>query len=51
MAYLAASAVAVYLVAALVLRATFGYPFPLLPLAAWIAAFHIAQCGGAMVDP
>ena len=43
MAYLVASAVAVYIVAALVLRATFGYPFPLLPLAAWIAAFHIAQ--------
>ena len=43
MAYLVVSAVAVYIVAALVLRATFGYPFPLLPLAAWIAAFHIAQ--------
>jgi hypothetical protein len=43
MAYLAASAVATYLVSALVLRVTFGYPFPLLPLAAWIAAAHIAQ--------
>jgi hypothetical protein len=43
MAYLAASAVAAYLVSALVLRATFGYPFPLVPLAAWIASYHIAQ--------
>jgi hypothetical protein len=43
MGYLVVAAVAVYLVAALVLRATFGYPFPLLPLAAWIGAFHIAQ--------
>ena len=31
MAYLAALAAAVYLVSALVLRWTFGYPFPLLP--------------------
>lgn len=43
MAYLVVAAVALYVVAALVLQATFGYPFPLLPLAAWIAAFHIAQ--------
>ena len=43
MAYLAASAVAAYLVSALVLRATFGYPFPLLPLAALGAGFHVAQ--------
>jgi hypothetical protein len=43
MAYLAASAVAAYLISALVLRVIFGYPFPLLPLAAWIAAFHIIQ--------
>ena len=43
MAYLAASAVATYIGSALVLRATFGYPFPLAPLAAWVAAFHIAQ--------
>ena len=43
MAYLVVSAVAGYIGTALVLRATFGYPFPLLPLAAWIAAFHIAQ--------
>jgi hypothetical protein len=43
MAALVVPAVAVYIVAALVLRSTFGSPFPLLPLAAWIAAFHIAQ--------
>ena len=43
MAALVVSAVAVYVVAALVLRSTFGYPFPLLPLAAWTGAFHIAQ--------
>jgi hypothetical protein len=43
MAYLVVSAVAVYIVAALVLRTIFGYPFLSLPLAAWIAAFHTAQ--------
>ncbi|HVG55920.1 MAG TPA: hypothetical protein VM846_15885 [Vicinamibacterales bacterium] len=43
MAYLAASGMAAYLLSALVLRAIFGYPFPLLPLAALIAAYHVAQ--------
>ena len=43
MAYLTASAVVAYLVSALVLRATFGYPFPLLPVAVCIAVFHITQ--------
>ena len=43
MAYLAATVAAAYIVSALVLRATFGYPFPLVPLAVLIAAFHIAQ--------
>jgi hypothetical protein len=42
LAYLTLSAVAAYIVSALVLRAAFGYPFPLL-LAAWFAAFHVAQ--------
>jgi len=42
-AYLVASAVAGYVASALVLRAAFGYPFPLLSVAACIAAFHIAQ--------
>jgi hypothetical protein len=43
MAYNVASALAVYIVAAFVLRAAFDYPFLSLPLAAWIAAFHVAQ--------
>lgn len=43
MAFLAASAAALYLVSALVLRVTFGYPFPLLPVAAWIAAVNLIQ--------
>jgi hypothetical protein len=43
MAFNAASAGALYFVSALVLRAAFGYPFPLLPLTAGIAACHIAQ--------
>jgi hypothetical protein len=42
-AYLVGGAVAVYIGAALVLRAAFGYPFLLWPLAAWIAAYHLAQ--------
>jgi len=46
MAYLAALAGAVYLVSALVLRWTFGYPFPLLPVAALIAAAHLGQSAG-----
>ena len=46
MAYLAALAAAVYLVSALVLRWTFGYPFPLLPVAALIAASHVTQAAG-----
>ena len=43
MAALVMSAVAAYILAAIVLRSTFGSPFPLLPLAAWLASFHIAQ--------
>lgn len=43
MAFLAASAAALYLVSALVLRVTFGYPFPLLPVAGWIAAVNLIQ--------
>ena len=46
MAYLAALAGAVYLMSALVLRWTFGYPFPLLPVAALIAAAHLGQSAG-----
>jgi hypothetical protein len=38
MAYLTAVSTASYLVSAIVLRVTSGYAFPLLPVAAWIAA-------------
>jgi hypothetical protein len=44
MACNAALAAALYLVAAFILRAIFGYPFPLM-LAAGIAATHVAQWG------
>ena len=46
MAYLAALAAAVYLVSAIVLGWAFGYPFPLLPVAALIAASHVTQAAG-----
>ena len=38
MAYLTAVSTAIYLVPAIVLRVTSGYAFPLLPVAAWLAA-------------
>ena len=41
MAYLTALPAAIYLVSALLLRVTSGYPFPLLPVAAWIAALNL----------
>jgi hypothetical protein len=41
MAYLTAMASAVYLASALLLRVTSGYAFPLLPVAAWIAALTL----------
>jgi len=41
MAYLTALPAAIYLVSALLLRVTSGYPFPLLPAAAWIAALNL----------
>ena len=41
MAYLTAVSSAVYLVSALLLRVTSGYAFPLLPVAAWIAALTL----------
>jgi hypothetical protein len=43
MAYLVASAVAMYVVSALVLEAAFGYPFLSLPMVALLVSFHIAQ--------
>ncbi len=41
MAYLTALPAAIYLVSALILRVTSGYAFPLLPVAAWIAALNL----------
>ena len=41
MAYLTAMSSAIYLVSALFLRVTSGYAFPLLPVAAWIAALNL----------
>jgi hypothetical protein len=41
MAYLTALSAAIYLVSALVLRATSGFAFPLLPVAAWIAGITV----------
>ena len=43
MAYLAVLPVALYLASALLLRVTSGYPFPLLPVAAWIAALNLVN--------
>jgi hypothetical protein len=41
MVYLTAVSWAMYLVSALLLRVTSGYAFPLLPVAAWMAAFAL----------
>ena len=41
MAYLTAMSSAIYLVSALLLRVTSGYAFPLLPVAAWMAALTV----------
>jgi hypothetical protein len=41
MAYLTVAPTAIYVISALVLRETFGYSFPLLPAAAWIAALNV----------
>jgi hypothetical protein len=43
MVYLSAVPIAIYFISALFLRATFGYAFPLLPAAAWIAALNVVQ--------
>jgi hypothetical protein len=42
MAYQAVASAALYLVAALLLRIVSGYPFPLLPVAAWIVSINLA---------
>jgi len=41
MTYLTVVPVAIYLLSALLLKAVSGYPFPLLPVAAWIAALSV----------
>ena len=41
MVYLTATSAAIYLVSALLLRVTSGYAFPLLPVAAWMAALTV----------
>jgi hypothetical protein len=46
MAYLTALSWAIYLVSALLLRVTSGYAFPLLPVAAWIAALTLVFVAG-----
>lgn len=46
MAYLTALSSAIYLVSALLLRVTSGYAFPLLPVAAWIAALTLIWVAG-----
>ena len=43
MMYLSVVPIAIYIVSALFLRVTFGYPFPLLRAAAWIAALNLVQ--------
>lgn len=43
MAYQAAVSVALYVVSALLLRITSGYPFPLVAVAAWIAAVNLSS--------
>jgi len=43
MAYQVAMPVALYLLSALLLRVTSGYPFPLLPVAAWIVAINLVN--------
>ena len=46
MTYLIAMSSAIYLVSALLLRVTSGYAFPLLPVAAWIAALTLVLVAG-----
>jgi hypothetical protein len=47
MAYLAAVSSAIYLVSALLLRVTSGHAFPLLPVAAWMAAYTVISLAAA----
>ncbi len=47
MAYLTAMSSVIYLASAIILRATSGYPFPLLPVAAWMAALTVVTLAAA----
>ena len=47
MAYLTAMSSAIYLVSAIVLRVTSGHAFPLLPVAAWVAALTVVALAAA----
>jgi hypothetical protein len=47
MAYLTVVSSAIYLVSAIVLRVTSGYAFPLLPVAAWMAALTVVALAAA----
>jgi hypothetical protein len=51
MAYLTAVSSAIYLVSALLLRVISGYAFPLLPVAAWIAAFTVVVATATLSTP
>ena len=51
MAYLTALTFAIYLVSAFLLREASGYPFSVLPAAAWIAAIALVLDDNRLVDP
>ena len=51
MAYLTAVTFAIYLVSAFLLRETSGYPFSLLPAAAWIAVITLVFSGNRLGRP
>ena len=51
MAYLTALSFAIYLVSAFLLRAASGYPFSVLPAAAWVAAIALVLQDNRLVDP
>src|SRR5262249_15487854 len=51
MAYLTAVSWATYLVSALLLRVTSGFAFPLLPVAAWMAAFTVVLVAATLSTP
>jgi hypothetical protein len=50
MAYRTLGSSAIYLASALLLRGTFGAPFPLLPVAAWIAVLNVLMAAGSWLS-